>query len=367
MTQRWSGLATLTTLLLLRAASGTAQGPAGPPPFRFVTVVPGVYATVEPRANALSPFVHGNSMFVVNDSDVFAFDANRTPSAARKTIAQLRAVTSKPVRHLMISHFHGDHLLGTQAFAEEYPGLRIIATDSTRDDMIATFGPTARKRDAAYYAATNTRYDSMAAAGVNLAGRMLTPARKAQWAMTREAFRNYYSVEAPGIRIVMPDTTFSEALTIRSGTREFRLLSFGRGDTRSDGVLWLPRERVVATGDLLVDPVPYSGGQWPSEWLRSLRAIRALNPRHIVPGHGEVQHDTRYLDLVIAVTDSAIRSVKRAAASGQTLAQTKERVTMAAFRQRFTRGQPLIDDRWIDFIDGLIDGAYAEATATPAK
>ncbi|MES2305637.1 MAG: MBL fold metallo-hydrolase [Gemmatimonadota bacterium] len=366
MPQQWTSLFAYATLALTITPVLPAQSPVGPPPFRFVTVVPGVYATVEPRANALSPFVHGNSMFVVNDSDVFAFDANRTPSAARATIAQLRAVTSKPVRYLMISHFHGDHLLGTQAFAEAWPGLRVITTDSTRLDMLATFGPKARKRDAAYYAATNNRYDSMATAGVDLAGRPLTPARKAQWAMTRHAFRDYYSVEAPGIRIVMPDTTFSDALTMHSGRRELQLLSFGRGDTRGDGILWLPRQRVVATGDLLVEPVPYSGAQWPSEWLRALRRVRALNPLHIVPGHGEVQHDTRYLDLVIAVTDSAIREVKRSIAAGQTLEQTKRQVTMAEFRQRFTHGEPLVDDRWLDFIDGLIDGAYAEGTAKPA-
>src|SRR4051812_39468649 len=136
MSLRFCSLGLLAAPALALGAQSTR--PAGPPPFAFVEVVPGVYATVEPRANALTPFVHGNSMFVVNDSDVFAFDANHTPSAARATIAQLRAVTAKPVRQLMLSHFHGDHSMGVSAFVEAFPGIEIIATDSTRDDIVRT-------------------------------------------------------------------------------------------------------------------------------------------------------------------------------------------------------------------------------------
>ena len=354
-----TGLLLLAPSVTINAQSLSA---AGPPPFTFVTVVPGVYATIEPRATALSPFVHGNSMFVINDSDVFAFDANHTPSAARSTIAQLRDVTGKPIRRLMISHWHGDHAMGTQAFVEAFPGVEIIATDSTRDDMVTFFINPKVKRDAAYYAKTNARYDSLANAGVDLAERPLTPERRKQWADTRAAFRNYYSVEAVAIKIVLPTMTFDRAIKMWSGNREFDLLTFGHGDTRGDGVLWLPKERVVATGDVLVEPAPYSGTQDPSDWLRTLRAIRALNPLHIVPGHGNVQHDTSYLDLVIAVTDSTIQTVRRAVAAKMTVEQIHKRVTMDAFRPQFTHGEPLVEDRWNDFLDGLIDGAYAEAT-----
>jgi len=352
----------LGALLAAPAIALGAQAPhtAGPPPFAFIEVVPGVYAAIEPRQNALSPLVHGTSMFVVNDNDVFAFDANRTPSAARATIAQLRAVTAKPIRQLMLSHFHGDHTLGIQAFVEAFPGIEIIATDSTRDDMVRTLVQ-ATNRTAERYAKTNAQYDSMANAGVDLAGRRLTPERRQQWEATRYAFRNYYSVEAPTIKIFTPTTTFDAKLKIWAGAREIDLLSFGRGDTRGDGIVWLPKERVVATGDVLVEPAPYSGSIHPSDWLKTLRAIRALDPLHIVPGHGDVQHDTKYLDLVIAMTDSTIRAVRQAVTKRLTEEETVKRVTMPQFRQRFTRGDPLTEDRWSDFIDGLVRGAYAEA------
>jgi glyoxylase-like metal-dependent hydrolase (beta-lactamase superfamily II) len=335
---------------------------APPPSFSWIEVVPGVYATVEPRALALSPFVHGNSMFVVNDSDVVAFDANHAASAARATLAQLGAVTRNPVRTLVLSHWHGDHVLGTQAFVDAFPGIRIVATDSTRDDIVRVMVPLA-KRTAADMAVINTRYDSLAAAGVDLAGRPLTPVRREQWQQTRDAYRNYYSLEALEFRIFPPTVTFAQKMTMWSGHREIQVLSFGRGDTRGDAVLWLPQERVLATGDVLVEPAPYSGQQHPSDWLRFLRSIRALQPLHIVPGHGPVMHDTKYLDLVIAATDSTIRVVRRLAAADSTLTEDAalKRVTMEEFRQSFTHGEPLIDDRWLDFIDALVRGAYAEA------
>lgn len=339
-----------------------ASHAAGPPPFTFIEVVPAVYATIEPRANALSPFVHGNSLFIVNDSDVFAFDANHTPSAARATIAQLRAVTAKPVRQLMISHFHGDHSMGVQAFVEAFPGVEIIATDSTYDDIVRTF-VRVNNRTAERYAKTNVQYDSMATAGVDLAGRPLTPERRKQWEATRDAFRNYYSVEAPTIKMFTPTTTFDSKMKVWSGTREIDLLTFGHGDTRGDGIVWLPKERVVATGDVLVEPVPYSGATYPSDWLKTLRAIRALEPLHIVPGHGDVQHDTKFLDLVIAMTDSTIRAVRAAIVSHRSEDETVKQVTMPQFRPRFVHGNALIDDRWSDFVEGLVRGAYQEATS----
>jgi glyoxylase-like metal-dependent hydrolase (beta-lactamase superfamily II) len=129
-----------------------------PPTFQFVQVVPNVYAAIEPQNS--TGLVHGNTVFVIDDDAVFVLDANHTPAAARATIAQLRAVTSKPVRTIMYSHWHNDHNLGAIAFAEAYPGpLRIISTDSTRDDILHKFVETAPARGVDYYATRSAVYD----------------------------------------------------------------------------------------------------------------------------------------------------------------------------------------------------------------
>ena len=344
-----------------RCARAQSDARAAPPPFSWVRVVPGVYVSIEPRQYALSAFVHGNSVFVIGDSSVLAFDANRTPSAAAATIRLLRSVTDKPVRTLAISHFHADHVFGAKAFVQAFPGLRIIATDSTRDDMIRVDVPLGR-RTAADLAANNARFDSLATAGVDLAGRPLTPARRAVWAQTRAEYRYYFTPQGAGLPVYLPTITFDHELKLWDGTREMELLTFGRGDTRGDAMLWLPAERVLAAGDVLVEPVPYSGAHHPSDWLRTLRAVRALNPRFIIPGHGAVQRDTRYLDLVIAVTDSTIRAVRALMTRSPELSEDDAvaQVKMEPFRMRFTHGEPLLEDSWADFLDGLVRGAYQE-------
>ncbi|HWW89080.1 MAG TPA: MBL fold metallo-hydrolase [Vicinamibacterales bacterium] len=97
--------------VLAMAGTAVAQLPDSltPPHFAFVRVAPAIYVAYQPSVDGL---LHGNQTFVVNDSDVFVFDANFTPAAARATLALLQGVTSKPVRTIVYSHWHNDHVWG---------------------------------------------------------------------------------------------------------------------------------------------------------------------------------------------------------------------------------------------------------------
>ena len=355
----------LRALVLSIAAASPViaqTGRAGPPAFRLQQIVPGVYATVEPREAALSPMVHGNSMFVVNERDVFAVDANRTPAAARRTIELLRGVTKNPINKLLITHWHGDHWLGVQAFRESFPGIAVISTDTARKAMFPTLIEPFATRDAAWYNTIATRYDSIYNAGVDLVGRPLTPARRTMFEAVRNSFRYYYSAEAQKMKLVAPDLTFERSMRLYSGKRTIDLLFLGSGDTPGDAVAWLPAERVLAAGDMLVHPVPYAGSPTPSQWARSLRALRALEPLHIVPGHGEVLNGTAYLDLVIETVEATVAEVRRQQAQGVAVADVKRTVTMDTFRARMVPpNDSAVADRWDDFLNALIDSSYAEA------
>ncbi len=335
---------------------------AGPPDFRLDQVVPGVYAAIEPRALALSPMVHGNTMFVVNDRDVFAVDANRTPAAARRTLELLRGVTSNPVRHLLVTHWHGDHWMGLQAFREAFPEIAVISTDTARREMVPRLVQLLATRPPGTLEAAADRYDSLFHAGVDMAGRPLTPERRAMFELVRSSFRNYYVVEARSIRLVPPEITFDKTMRLHSGQRVIDLLFVGEGDTPGDAVAWLPEERVLATGDLLVHPVPFGGSTVPSQWARSLRALRALDPAHIVPGHGEVLRGTAYLDLVIETVQATVAEVRRQKAAGATLDAIRKTVRMEGHRRRMVPdGDAAVTDRWNDFLGALIANAFAEA------
>src|SRR6202162_35795 len=75
------------------------------------------------------------SVIIINDEDVVVVDATRMPSQARKIIAAVRDLTKKPIRTLIHTHWHDDHVYGNQAFAEAFPGLEIVAHQNTREDM----------------------------------------------------------------------------------------------------------------------------------------------------------------------------------------------------------------------------------------
>ena len=307
-------------------------------------------------------------MFVVNDADVFAVDANRSPSAARRTIELLRGVTGNPVRTLLITHSHGDHWFGLQSFREAFPGIRVISTDTARTAMLPTV-QTLATRPRSWYATSANMYDSIYNTGVDIAGRPLTPARRAMFDLVRNAFRNYYAADGPNIKLAPPDETFEKALRLHSAKRVIDILFVGPGDTPGDAVAWLPGERVLATGDMLVHPVPYAGSAAPSEWARSLRALRALNPLYIVPGHGEVQQGTAYLDLVIETIEATVEAVRRMQAQGRTVEEVTRDAKMEAFRARMVvpPNDPAVGDRWDDFLGALVPNAYAEAITAASK
>lgn len=357
------------SLLLLPTAAAAALAQVAPrqwpPVFEFVQVVPNVYVTVEPQNS--TGLVHGNSVFVINDDDVFVLDANHTPAAARATIAQLRAVTNKPVRTLMYSHWHNDHNLGAVAFAEAYPGLRIISTDSTRDDLLHILVEPTSKRAADYYPKRVAAYDSMFASGHDLAGRPLTPWRRVQMADFVAGFRNYYAPAASSTRYLLPTETFGDRMTIYDGSREIDLLSLGRANTRSDGIVYLPKEKVVMTGDIVVFPVPYAPVAHTTEWLQALRTLKSLGAEHIVPGHGPVMHDYAFIDRLISTLSAIIDQVSTSARDGLSLEDAKQRLDVERFRVAFTHGDRVLDDDFTEFVGDVADVSYREAKAAAAS
>src|SRR5262245_58953151 len=106
------------------------------PEIEVVPIVDGIYAVLRSQHPDEQPG-HSNSLIIINDDDVVVVDATRMPSQARKIIAVVRALTDRPVRTLVHTHWHDDHVYGNQAFAEAFPGLEIVAHQNAREDMLA--------------------------------------------------------------------------------------------------------------------------------------------------------------------------------------------------------------------------------------
>src|SRR3712207_1660307 len=120
-------LAIAVFLLTCSAASAQAQK------FEVSKIADGVYGVIfsEPRMDP----VESNSLVVVGDDGVLVLDANRTPAGARSVIAEIRKLTDKPVRYVVNSHWHDDHVFGNQSYKEAFPGVEFVAHRNTREDM----------------------------------------------------------------------------------------------------------------------------------------------------------------------------------------------------------------------------------------
>ena len=90
--------------------------------------------------------------------------------------------------------------------------------------------------------------------------------------------------------------TVADSLVLHRGGRDIEVKFLGRGHTSGDLVVYLPKERIVATGDLVVHPIPFGGSSYLQEWAGTLRKLKLLDATTIVPGHGEILSDWSYVD-----------------------------------------------------------------------
>ncbi len=195
-------------------------------------------------------------------------------SCVTVVIAKIRSLTDLPVTHVVTSHWHGDHNFGVYRFGEEFPNVQFIAHEFTRDVM-------------------NSSRMNYVDSAVN-------------WSNHKDAVDNREFIDSEFMRaqVTPPNVVFSEKHVIQSGARNIELLFLGHGNTAGDIVMWLPDEKIVATGDIVVMPSPYAFNVPPRAWSQTLRNINALGYEILVPGHGEVQRDTSYVDLIIEASDS---------------------------------------------------------------
>ena len=271
---------------------------------------------------ALDVWTSSNSVVIVNDADVVVFDSPARAVTAKAVIAEIRALTPKPVTVLINSHWHQDHWSGNDEYAKAFPGLRIIATERTRDYM--------SRMPSSYFAAqvasSGQRRRAMLAEAAKNGGKLAdgTTLSAGDRALleTEAANAEQMAAEVTATRRVLPNLVYRDEMRFWSGTREFRLISV-TGDATASTILFLPGSRILATGDALVSPEDGKGPPpWTTNsydltpWLESLRRMDDLDPARIVPGQGPTMSDQAYLERTIELFAAIIGQVQAALARG---------------------------------------------------
>jgi cyclase len=320
----------------------------------------------------LDYWTSSNSVVVINEDDVTVFDTNARPSTSRLVLAEIRKLTNKPVRLLVNSHWHMDHWMGNEVYAKAFPGLEIIATTETRDYMKRM--PPQYFVDESGYARQQAALDSAIKRGTMVDGSPLTAAKRQEMERdTRTAAA--FASEIGATSHVLPNVTFGDSLIVWRGSREYRFFNVV-GDASGCTALYLPKERMLLTGDVLVRAEDGQGGQpWTTNsykitpWLRSLREFNALDVSVIVPGQGPPLDDKTYLQNTIAMYESIIAQVHAALEGGAyRLSQVQAAVKLDAIRERFTRGDSKLNARFDAVAGALIRRVYQEShdgLATP--
>lgn len=264
------------TSILIGAAGLAALGPAPKrpaPAFTFTKIADDVYFAV--GTGALTVFC--NAAIVINQNDVLVVDSHVSPEAAQALLDELKAITTKPVRYVVNTHYHFDHSSGNQIYG---PGVEIIGHQFTREML--TQGASLRGRGYDRFIGSLPATISRLKAQRDTTKNTEAAAALAQRIATQELLKR----QTDTIRATPPTVAFDHALTLFRGGREIRLIFLGRGHTGGDILVHLPRERVLVSGDLLLPAIPFGGDGYFAEWPETLEKIKGLDFDVVLPGHG---------------------------------------------------------------------------------
>jgi cyclase len=269
-------LPALTVLLagsLWRGGGAQTDAPVVSGAHRFQKVADGVfYATSAGTMNTGS-----NVPIFLTDSEALVVDSSITPAAARALVKDMKAVTNKPVRYVVDSHYHYDHAFGNQVFDKD---AQVIGHHNARVRMPGSM------EQYTYQNSVRPIPERVKSLKERIA-KETDPQQKTT--LERQVASSLaYLEQVKEIRITPPNLTFADGITITRGGREFQIKYLGRGHTDTDVVVFLPKERIVATGDLMESIISYMGDSYPEDWIPTLGRLKALDFDTVMPGHGVV-------------------------------------------------------------------------------
>jgi len=262
-----------------------------------------------------------NSGVIVGDDGVMVVDARATPVLARELIERIRGVTDKPIKYVLLSHYHAVRVLGASAYGAEH----IIASQGTYELI--------RERGQQDFDSEAQRFPRL--------------------------FRAVETV--PGL--TWPTLVFDRSLTLFMGKREVRILHLGKGHTEGDTVAWLPKEKVLFAGDLVeYGAAPYCGDAHFREWPETLEKLRALGAEKLVPGRGDALMTAAEVNRAIDGTQGFLREMTSHVEAGVRAGRRLKEVYDAAYKAMapkygqwviFEHCQPFNVSRCYDEMSGL--------------
>ena len=351
-------------LCLLLAASAVAGTPDDTGYFQVVqAVAPHVWVLREPRFQ-LQPI--GNVTVVEQADGIVLVDAGGSPGSGRRIVDVVRKLSPKPVKAVILSQWHGDKVQGLSEILKAWPAARTIATEATKAHLS---DPATMNSPATPDAERNAK---LLASIAGTAAAMREGAAKATEPQEREGFAraaamfDQYGRDMDGALTLAPREGFAGTFDLPDATAPVQALFMGRADTDGDAVVWLPRQKVLVAGEIVILPFPYGYECYPAEWITVLDKLRGFDFRFLVPGHGAPQTDRVQIDRIAAVLKDARAQVAPLAAQGLPLAEVQAKVDLSVHAKALC-GPDAWCRRWFKafFVDPVIVSAFKEAKGEP--
>lgn len=219
-----------------------------------------------------------NSGVIIGDDACMVIDTTATPVMAQDLIRRIREVTDKPIKYVVLSHYHAVRVLGASAYKAE-GATEVIASRGTYE-LIVERGEADMKSEIERFP------------------------------------RLFQSVESiPGL--TWPTMVFERELTLFLGSLEVKLMHIGPGHTKGDTLAWIPSQKICFSGDLVeYNAGVYTGDAQLEEWPATLEALRALGPQKLVPGRGPAMTTPQDCDKAIDYTKKWVTDLFQTARSG---------------------------------------------------
>jgi glyoxylase-like metal-dependent hydrolase (beta-lactamase superfamily II) len=264
-----------------------------------------------------------NTGIIIGDNAVLVADTQATPAMAADVIRRIREVTDKPIKYIVLTHYHAVRVFGASAYKADH----IIASQDTYNLIV--------ERGEADKASEIGRFP-----------------------------RLFAGVETVPPGLTWPTLTFTGKMTLWLGKLEVQLLQLGRAHTKGDTAVWLPGEKTLLSGDLVeFDATPYAGDAYFQDWPQTLDNVAALGPKALVPGRGAALVTPEQVAKGLAGTRGFIAdvwdNVSKGAKDGKDL-KTVYKETYAKLKPKY--GHWVIFDHCMPFD---VTRCYDEATQYP--